>query len=164
MYSLKMATQEDHDFIYNLKKTTMKDYVIKTWGNWDEDLQKNFFSRESKEIKYQIIVVEGKNVGVVAFSRNEKSINIDEIQILPEYQSKGIGTLVFSDIIANAQKEKTETTLRVLKVNFVAQKFYNKLGFEKIGDTETHFLLSKKPNLHVSDYPDVKSRNVQTLN
>ena len=123
-----------------------------------------FFSRESKEIKYQIIVVEGENVGVVAFSRNEKTINIDEIQILPEYQGKGIGTLIFSDIIANAQKEKIETTLRVLKVNFVAQKFYNKLGFEKIGDTETHFLLSKKPNLHVSDYPDTKSRSVQTLN
>lgn len=159
MYSLKMATQEDHNFIYNLKKTTMKDYVIKTWGNWDEGLQRNFFSRESKEIKYQIIVVEGKNVGVVAFSRNEKSINIDEIQILPEYQGKGIGTLVFSDIIANAQKEKIETTLRVLKVNFVAQKFYNKLGFEKIGDTETHFLLSKKPNMHILDYPEIKFRS-----
>ncbi|AKB49699.1 Acetyltransferase, GNAT family [Methanosarcina barkeri str. Wiesmoor] len=138
----------------------MADYIIKTWGTWDEDLQRTFFSKESKEIKHQIIVVEGKNVGVVAFSRNETSIHIDEIQVLPEYQSKGIGTLVFSDIIANAQKEKIETTLRVLKVNFAAQKFYNKLGFEKIEDTETHFLLSKKPDLHNSDYPDTESRGI----
>lgn len=158
MYSLKRATQEDRDFIYNLNKTNMEDYIIKTWGNWDEDWQRNFFSRESKEIKFQIIVVEGKNVGFVAFSRNKTSINIDEIQVLPEYQNKGIGTLLFSDVIANAQKEKIETTLRVLKVNFIAQKFYNKLGFEKIGDTETHFLLCKKPNLHISNCPDIESR------
>lgn len=156
MYSLKMATQEDYDFIYNLKKTTMKDYVIKTWGSWDEDLQRNFFSRELKAIEYQIIVVKNENIGIFAFSRNETSIVVDEIQILPKYQNKGIGTLILSEIIANAQKAKIETTLRVLKVNSMAQKFYNKLGFEKIGDTETHFLLSKKPNLHIPDNPDTK--------
>lgn len=157
MYSLKIATQEDYDFIYNLKITTMKDYVIKTWGSWDEDLQRILFSRELKAIEHQIIVVNNKKVGIFAFSRNKTSISIDEIQILPEYQSKGIGTLIFSDIIANAQKEKIEITLRVLKVNSMAQRFYNKLGFEKIGATETHFLLSKKPNLHIPDCSAIES-------
>ncbi|MDQ1274820.1 MAG: hypothetical protein QG610_392, partial [Euryarchaeota archaeon] len=146
MYNLKIAAQEDHDFIYNLKKATMKDYVIKTWGSWDEDLQRVLFSRELKAIEHQIIIINNKKVGIFAFSRNEASIIVDEIQILPEYQNKGTGTLIFSDIIANAQKEKIEITLRVLKVNSIAQRFYNKLGFEKIGDTETHYLLSKKPN------------------
>ncbi|MDQ1275622.1 MAG: hypothetical protein QG610_1197, partial [Euryarchaeota archaeon] len=28
--------------------------------------------------------------------------------------------------------------------------------YQKIGDTETHYLLSKKPNFHVSDYPDIE--------
>ena len=77
---------------------------------------------------------------------------------MPEYQNKGIGTLIISDIIADAQKAKTEINLRVLKVNSIAQNFYNKLGFEKIGNTETHFLLSKKPNLHIPDYPDIEFR------
>ncbi|WP_148705241.1 GNAT family N-acetyltransferase [Methanosarcina siciliae] len=157
MYSLRKATQEDYDFIYDLKKTTMKDYVIKTWGSWDEDVQRLFFSRELKAIEHQIIVVKDKNVGTFAFSRNETSIIIDEILILPEYQSKGIGTLIFSDIIVDAQKAKKEVTLRVLKVNYIAQKFYNKHGFEKVGDTETHFLLSKKPDLHIPDYPDIEA-------
>lgn len=157
MYSLKAATQDDYDFIYNLKKTTMKDYVIKTWDSWDEDLQRVLFSRELKDIEHQIIVVNNKKVGIFALSVNETSIIVDEIQILPEYQGKGIGTLIFSDIIASAQKEKTEITLRVLKVNFMAQRFYNKLGFEKIGDTETHFLLSKKPNLNIPFFPDIES-------
>ncbi|AKB36723.1 Histone acetyltransferase HPA2 and related acetyltransferase [Methanosarcina siciliae C2J] len=150
MYSLRKATREDYDFIYDLKKTTMKDYVIKTWGSWDEDFQRFLFSRELKAIEHQIIVVKDKNIGTFAFSRNETSIIIDEIQILPEYQNKGIGTLIFSDIFADAQKAKKEVTLRVLKVNYIAQKFYNKFGFEKVGDTETHFLLSKKPLLKKS--------------
>lgn len=157
MYSLRTATPEDYDFIYSLKMTAMKDYVIKTWGSWDEDLQRILFSRELKAIEHQIIVVNNKKIGIFAFSKNKTSVTVDEIQILPEYQSKGIGTLIFSDIIASAQKEKIEITLRVLKVNSIAQRFYNKLGFEKIEDTETHFLLSKKPNLHVPDSSDIES-------
>jgi GNAT superfamily N-acetyltransferase len=157
MYSLNIVTKEDYDFIYNLKKTTMKDYVIKTWGSWDEDFQRILFSRELKAIKHQIIVVNNKNVGIFAFSRNETSIIVDEIQILPEFQNKGIGTLIFLDIIAKAQKEKIEINLRVLKVNSIAQKFYNKIGFEKVGDTETHFLLSKKPNLNIPNSLDIES-------
>lgn len=141
-----------------MNKANIEDYVIKTWGNWDEDFQREFFSRYFQTIEFQIIVVNDKNVGIVACSRDEKYTVIDEIQILPEYQNKGIGTLILSDIIADAQKAKIEINLRVLKVNFIAQKFYNKLGFEKIGDTETHFLLSKKPYLHISDYPDIESR------
>ena len=158
IYTLKIATQEDYNFIYNLNKANIEDYVIKTWGNWNEDFQREFFSRYFQTIEFQIIVVNDKNVGIVAFSRSEKSIVIDEIQILPEYQNKGIGTLILSDIIADAQKAKIEINLRVLKVNDIAQNFYNKLGFEKIGNTETHFLLSKKPNLHIPDYPDIESR------
>jgi ribosomal protein S18 acetylase RimI-like enzyme len=145
MYSSKFATQEDYDFIYNLNKTNMEDYVIETWGNWNEDFQRDFFSRYLQTLEFQIIVIKDKDVGIVAFSRNKTSINIDEIQLLPEYQSRGIGTLILSDIIASAQKAKIEITLRVLKVNYIAQKFYDKLGFEKIGDTETHFLLKRKP-------------------
>jgi ribosomal protein S18 acetylase RimI-like enzyme len=151
MYSLKMATQEDYDFIYNLNKTNMEDYVIETWGNWNENFQKDFFSRYLQTIEFQIIVIKNKNVGIVAFSRNKTSINIDEIQLLPEYQNKGIGTLILSDIIASAQKAKIEITLGVLKVNYIAQKFYDKLGFEKIGDTETHFLLRRKSILYIPD-------------
>jgi len=149
-----MATQEDYDFIYNLNKINMEEYIIKTWGNWNEDFQRYLFRRYFKSIKFQIIVVKDKNVGIIAISKNETSIVIDEIQMLPEYQNKGIGTLIFSDIIANSKKAKIEIILRVLKVNFRAQKFYNKLGFEKVGDTETHILLSKKPNLHIPDSSD----------
>jgi ribosomal protein S18 acetylase RimI-like enzyme len=149
MYSLKFATQEDYDFIYNLNKTNMEDYVIETWGNWNEDFQRDFFSRYLQTLEFQIIVIKDKDVGVVAFSINKTSINIDEIQLLPEYQNRGIGTSILSDIIASAQKAKIEITLRVLKVNFIAQKFYDKLGFEKIGDTETHFLLRRKLLLYI---------------
>jgi len=152
MYSLKIAAQEDYNFIYNLNKINMEDYVIKTWGYWDEDFQRGLFSRYFQTKEFQIIVVNNKKVGIFAFSRNKTSIIVDEIQILPEYQGKGIGTLIFSDIIANAQKEKIEITLRVLKVNSIAQRFYDKLGFEKVGDTETHFILSKKPQFAYSGF------------
>jgi len=68
-----MATQEDYNFIYNLNKTNMDNYVTKTWGNWYEDFQRDFF-RYFQTTEFQIIVVEDINVDIVAFSRNETSI------------------------------------------------------------------------------------------
>ena len=146
MYKLRMATTDDYRFIYDLNKTNLKDYVAKTWGGWNENFQEDFFKEYFQTTEFQIIVVENENVGIVAFNKNETSIIIDEFQLLPQYQNKGIGTLIFSDIITNAQKAEVEITLKVLKVNLIAQKFYNKLGFEKYGETETHFLLKKNPS------------------
>jgi len=152
MYKLRRATQDDYSFAYNLIKTNMKDYAVRIWGTWNEDFQEKFFKNYFSTKIFQIIVVENKDVGIIALDKNKTAIIIYEIHLLPQYQRKGIGSLIFSDIIKIAQKENLEITLKVLKINFAAQKFYNKFGFEKYGETETHFLLKKKPFNCFSNY------------
>jgi len=145
MYKLKRATINDLSFAYNLNKNNMKDYVIKTWGAWNECFQKAYFKEYFQSKEFHIIVVENENAGFIAFNKKETAVIIDEIQLLPQYQRKGIGTLIFSDIINDAKNDNLEVILRVLKVNLDAQKFYDKLGFEKYGEIETHYLLKKSP-------------------
>ncbi len=37
--SLRPAVPEDFDFLYGLNRATMKEYVVETWGQWDEPWQ-----------------------------------------------------------------------------------------------------------------------------
>jgi ribosomal protein S18 acetylase RimI-like enzyme len=59
------------------------------------------------------------------------------IEVLPDWQGKGIGTTVIQRMIEGAQKAEKPFRLQVFKVN-PARKLYERLGFIKTGETETH--------------------------
>lgn len=146
MYNLRDAEKGDHDFLYNLTKTTMKDNVIKTWGSWDEKFQRKFFMKYVKTLRYQIILLGDQSIGAVAYSKKKDIITVDEIQILPEFQNKGIGTMVLKSIIAEAEKSNVPIELRVLKINHLAQKLYKRLEFIVVQESDTHYLMRREPN------------------
>jgi len=35
------AVPEDIDFLYGLNRATMREYVVETWGRWDERWQRS---------------------------------------------------------------------------------------------------------------------------
>jgi hypothetical protein len=69
MYRLRLATEEDYDFLYDLLKAVMKNYYIDTYGSWEEEIERNFFNESFNTLRYQIIACEGRNVGCVAVIR-----------------------------------------------------------------------------------------------
>ena len=62
------------------------------------------------------------------------------IEILPEYQNRGVGSAVIRDVLAQAQAEGLPVGLQVLKVN-PARRLYERLGFNVVGETATHYLM-----------------------
>ena len=56
-YSLRSYNDSDYDFIYQTKKNAYKDYVIANYGEWNEDIQRQFFSdfidKSKQNIKIQ---------------------------------------------------------------------------------------------------------------
>ena len=42
-YHLRPATEEDSEFLCELKRATLRDYVALTWGRWDEAEQRERF-------------------------------------------------------------------------------------------------------------------------
>ena len=40
MYELRDATAADREWLYQLNRATMRDYVVQTWGAWDEAFQR----------------------------------------------------------------------------------------------------------------------------
>ncbi len=140
MYTLRQATEADYAFIYQLHRATMKDYVAQTWG-WDEVVQEVMFKDRFDPGRSCIIVVDGRDVGILSMERRIDTLFVANLQILPEEQGHGLGTAIIKAILAQAYDEGISVSLQVLKVN-PARHLYEGLGFVVSGETATHYLMS----------------------
>lgn len=132
-------------FIYDLKKEVYKEYVEKTYGEWNEENQQKLFARFMKENSKNIELIYLKDELVGFYNGKNKDNNtfeIGNICVKPEYQNKGIGTAVLKEILFEHKEQNIK--LQVFKINEKAIKLYEKMGFEKVNETETHYIMIKK--------------------
>ena len=139
MYALRIASHADFDFLYRLYIASMKEYVEKTWG-WNETFQDELFKNHFDVSKYQIIIHNNDDVGMLSVEDKEEEIFLARIQILPEFQRRGIGRAIITDLINFSKEKNLSLSLRVLRVN-PAKQLYDRLGFVVTGETETHYLM-----------------------
>lgn len=135
---------QDYDFLYQLHIATMKNYVDKTWG-WNDDFQQKMFKENFEPDKLKIITFDKKDIGIIVVENSDKDVFLRVIEILPEYQNKGIGRCIIQDIIDKANNTNKVVFLYVLKVN-PAQSLYKNLGFEIISETITHYVMKTNYN------------------
>ncbi len=141
---LRKATADDSEFAYQTKKAAFRKYVEKVWG-WDEDEQRQLHERRFASQDFQVIQVSDINVGILAVVRQPDCVKVNQIFIVPEYQSRGIGAACIMRIIEDAAVSKLPVQLQVLKVNSRAVTFYQRLGFRSIGESDTHVLMERLP-------------------
>lgn len=140
-YHLRPATPGDYDFLYRLHIAAMRSIVAQIWG-WDDAWQERHFAAHFEPMLSRIIVMDGEDVGVVAVVWGEAEGFLANIEILPEYQGRGLGAAVVRGIIAEADARGLPVRLQVLKIN-PALRLYERLGFLPTGETETHYLMTR---------------------
>lgn len=140
MFTLRQATEADYAFLFHLHQASMKDYVTLTWG-WDEAVQQTLFRERFAPARCQMVVVEGREVGVLAVQHQSDTLFLANLQLLPDYQKQGLGTAIIQMLLGQASQQGIPVTLQVLKVN-PARHLYERLGFRVIGETATHYLMS----------------------
>lgn len=138
MIHLRPATPDDSEFLYQLKKQTLKRYIKETWG-WDEEIQRPFHQKIFISQKYSIIQKSGKDIGCLSVEEQSEKIILNIIEIHPKYQNKGIGSSLIRNLIRKGLYDKKPIELQVLKMNQRALKLYKTLGFTLRGETETHY-------------------------
>jgi ribosomal protein S18 acetylase RimI-like enzyme len=143
-YVLRACTPADEPFARRLHREAYKDVVTRQFGEWDDARQSGFFEEKWDPARYQVIEVEGEPAGIVAMSIGAGEHSLDEIQLLPEFQSRGIGTAVLGELQADASAAELPVRLRVLRLNR-AKALYQRLGFVTYDETETHFLMEWLP-------------------
>jgi ribosomal protein S18 acetylase RimI-like enzyme len=126
---LRPASSADREFLYTLHVATMKDLIERTWG-WDEEWQLRDFDRRIDLCQVSVIQVEDHAVGAIWVEVESTSIYVTELQILPSWQGRGIGTAVMKETIRHAVASGHVVDLAVLQLNARAKSLYERLGFE----------------------------------
>lgn len=142
-YLLAGATEADSDFVFELKKIVLKEYVENTWQRWDEDFQQRFHKENYNAANTRIIKLNDKPVGTVDVNEGGRNIFISGLYILPDFQGRGIGSSILKGLMVRAQSEKKRLELEVLRVNTNAQRLYKRLGFVMVEKDEKKFTVYK---------------------
>jgi ribosomal protein S18 acetylase RimI-like enzyme len=115
-----------------LHARTMRHAIEQTWG-WDEAWQREDFSRRLCDCSVSIVECDGDRAGGLFVVSNPASIHVEELQIMPEFQGRGIGSSILTELIETAHHRGMVVTLAVLSVNPRAKQLYERLGFKVTG-------------------------------
>jgi len=143
MYTVRQAVEADYDFLYELHKAAMREYVEATWG-WQEAWQQEYFAKKWDPRPRQIIQVRGRDAGVVVVETRQGEYYLALIELLPEFQGMGVGTAVLADFLHEAEARGLPATLHVLKTNGRARQFYERLGFAIVADEEIRYKMQRE--------------------
>lgn len=136
---LRQATHEDYDFLYELHRAALREYVEKTWG-WNEAWQAAYFGEKFDVSGRRIIQQDGEDIGCLAVIDEGDCLFLSYIALAPEYQGRGIGSQLIEELLLQGRERQVPVRLRVLKAN-PAQALYERLGFTVTDTTETHYLM-----------------------
>jgi GNAT superfamily N-acetyltransferase len=143
MYTLRQATKADAAFLARLHHATMQPYLEQTLG-WDEATQLAMFGEQFDPTHLQIILLSGREVGALRMEWQEETLALANLQLLPEEQGKGLGTLILTHLLDLARFEGVPATLYVLKVN-PSRRLFERLGFRVLEETPTSYLMQAEP-------------------
>ncbi len=137
-YTLRQATEEDYEFCYNLTRQNMYELFCRHWGGWiDSEFRKGFVPDN-----IQIILGSDKLIGYFCHEVNEASVYIDNLQISPEFQGRGIGTEILQDFLSMHQDASIRLT--TFQDN-PAKRLYERLEFKVYEESGPTIKMEKQP-------------------
>lgn len=142
LITLRPAVAEDSEFAFSLKKAALGSYVAETYG-WDEGEQRALHLRRFRTADIQIVLLEDQPVGLLNVHRESDCIHLRQLFILPEFQNQGIGGHLARKLLEESERKRVLIALQVLKSNPRAKAFYERLGFQLVGETETHYQMKR---------------------
>ena len=109
----------------------MRHVVEKTWG-WDEAWQRADFERRFGSYTVSVVESGTRPIGGLFLEYGPDAMFIHEVQLVPEWQGRGLGTAIVQTVIEQATTRGVPVELSVVPANHRAQRLYERLGFEVI--------------------------------
>lgn len=137
------ANADDVPFLLKLRQKTMNEHLSSAGFRTDDEYH---LARINEAYNDSLIInVNNRQIGLIKLSRQKNNLHIRQLQILPEYQNKGVGSKVLSVIINKAKSLSLPITLSVL-LNNPAKALYTKHGFEVIGENVLEYQMRYSVN------------------
>jgi GNAT superfamily N-acetyltransferase len=146
MIHVRQARVSDHRFLKDLHHAAYRDVVTLQFGDWIESEQDVWFEKSLFEAEYRIVESDGSPVGAIGVRDHSDHIALVEMQVLPQYQNMGIGSELLGLELKRAVELDLPVRLRVLRQNR-ARQFYARNGFALAGETDTHCLMTWRPDI-----------------
>ena len=88
--------------------------------------------------RFDIIELEGAEIGRLVADRAGRDIAIVDWAIMPEMRGRGIGTAIMQAILEEAQRTNRQIRLKVMSGNAAALQLYLRLGFAPVDTIASH--------------------------
>ena len=129
---LREASPTDVPFLLMLRKLTMTEHLERAAMPTDDEAH---FKRIWSNFEDAKIICEGNtSVGLLKMNRKSGEWHLQQIQVLPSHQGKGIGKTVLGVVLDEARHEDVSVSLSVLHGN-PARRLYEQLGFRPVTET-----------------------------
>jgi ribosomal protein S18 acetylase RimI-like enzyme len=137
---------EDREFLFELFARTMRGVVEQTWG-WNDGWQRAEFARRFRRYTVSVVESDARPVGGLFLEHGPDAIFIHEIQLLPEWQGRGIGTAIVRAVCEQATARGVPVELSVVPANHRAQRLYERLGFEVFAIESPFIRMRRGPSI-----------------
>lgn len=140
-YCLQPATNDDIDFLFQLRLKTMKPFFENTIG-WNDAEE---FEKVCEELIHAKIVMFGKEkIGTIKVLPEANELHLNQIQIEPKFQKNGLGAELLRETIFQSESLQKPITLFVIKKS-PAKRLYDRFNFEVTEDYEYYCKMLRRP-------------------
>ena len=123
-----------------MEQTYWSEYASSIWGEWQDEPFEKVWAKSG----YEIVLLDGVPVGLFRVSRQDSSLYINAMHVIPAHRNVGIGTWILSNIEARAKLlQLSVVKLRVFHTN-PAKGLYLRHGFQDVL-VEKHWAFMEKP-------------------
>ena len=112
---------------------------------WQHGLQRSEYEARFPDAEYNLILVDDNPAGRIWIGRNQQEIRLLDIALLPQFQNRGVGTLLIQRLILFATRFGIPLRHMVFVLNNNAQSFYERLGFVIIEDLGAYKHMEFRP-------------------
>ena len=137
--SFRAAVEADLPFLVALRMATMTPHLERQGLAIDDDehRQRAAFRLDAAAI----VECDALAVGVIKLLQDGTTWTIEQFQIAPGHQGRGLGTTVLRALIADARASGALLRLSVLKRN-PAARLYARLGFRTLSETANSYKMT----------------------
>jgi ribosomal protein S18 acetylase RimI-like enzyme len=127
---------DDWSFCVRVHHVAMRTYVESLWG-WDEAKQGELAIEflKHRDATHEIAVVDDVPIGYLSFQDRTQGLFLNKLCLHPDWQDRGYGSEILSDIIRLVASEQKPIELSVISTNPRARAFYERHGFAVIERT-----------------------------
>ena len=136
--NLKRVTAEDDSFLLSVYASTRAQELAQVeWQpgqqeafvKWQFEMQRREYDARFPDADYNVIEIDGQPAGRIWIGRSADQIRLLDIALLPEFQNRGVGTLLVNSLIQEAVISGKHLRHMVFVLNDNADRFYERLGF-----------------------------------